>query len=167
MISLAVFASTGELPSEYELSCTYDCQIILIWVRCRCNDRCHCLEELSSPSSTQHPILTLSSHQLDIQWRAVFGALQGGPSRWIVSEEANNSPGALICLVGATFNVQLKILPMILVGRIFTGWAVGLSFHGCFRCTTPSARILRFEDLSLALAANDWYWIYRVRFSCS
>jgi len=41
-------------------------------------------------------------------------------------------------------------------------------FPWLFRCTTPSARILRFEGFIVGLSQqNDWYWIYRVRFSCS
>ncbi len=34
--------------------------------------------------------------------------------------------GALICLVGAILQCSAQNLAMILVGRIFTGWAVGL-----------------------------------------
>jgi len=34
--------------------------------------------------------------------------------------------GALICLVGAILQAAAKNLGMILVGRIFAGWAVGL-----------------------------------------
>lgn len=34
--------------------------------------------------------------------------------------------GALICLVGATLQAAAQNLPMIFIGRILAGWAVGL-----------------------------------------
>jgi MFS family permease len=50
---------------------------------------------------------------------AVFGSLMGGRKVTILI-------GSLICLVGAVLQASAVNLSMILVGRIFAGWAVGL-----------------------------------------
>jgi len=57
---------------------------------------------------------------------AVFGALQGGLTmdRW--GRKITILIGALICVVGAVLQTAAQNLAMMLVGRILTGWAVGL-----------------------------------------
>jgi MFS family permease len=57
---------------------------------------------------------------------AVFGALQGGLTMDKFGRKLTILMGALICLVGAILQCTAQNLAMILVGRIFTGWAVGL-----------------------------------------
>ncbi|TGO09572.1 hypothetical protein BTUL_0161g00250 [Botrytis tulipae] len=57
---------------------------------------------------------------------AVFGALQGGLTMDRYGRKITIFMGALICLVGAILQTAAQNLAMILVGRIFTGWAVGL-----------------------------------------
>ena len=57
---------------------------------------------------------------------AVFGALQGGLTMDRFGRKLTILMGALICLVGAILQCTAQNLAMILVGRILTGWAVGL-----------------------------------------
>ncbi|KAH6692139.1 general substrate transporter [Leptodontidium sp. MPI-SDFR-AT-0119] len=57
---------------------------------------------------------------------AVFGALQGGLTMDRFGRKITILMGSLICLVGALLQSSAQNLAMILVGRIFTGWAVGL-----------------------------------------
>jgi MFS family permease len=57
---------------------------------------------------------------------AVFGALQGGLTMDRCGRKLTILMGALICLAGAILQCAAQDLAMILVGRIFTGWAVGL-----------------------------------------
>ncbi|TVY25685.1 MFS glucose transporter [Lachnellula hyalina] len=57
---------------------------------------------------------------------AVFGSLMGGLTMDRFGRRMTIQIGALICLVGAILQAAAKNLGMILVGRIFAGWAVGL-----------------------------------------
>lgn len=57
---------------------------------------------------------------------AVFGALQGGFTMDRYGRKATILLGALICVVGAVLQTSAQNLAMMLVGRILTGWAVGL-----------------------------------------
>ncbi|KAI9047420.1 hypothetical protein LZ554_008864 [Drepanopeziza brunnea f. sp. 'monogermtubi'] len=57
---------------------------------------------------------------------AVLGALQGGLTMDRFGRKITILMGSLICLVGAILQCAAQNLAMILVGRILTGWAVGL-----------------------------------------
>ncbi|KIW03458.1 uncharacterized protein PV09_05227 [Verruconis gallopava] len=57
---------------------------------------------------------------------AVFGSLMGGWTMDKVGRRYTVQIGAIICLIGAVLQAAAQNLAMILVGRIFTGWAVGL-----------------------------------------
>lgn len=57
---------------------------------------------------------------------AVFGSLMGGWTMDRIGRRWTVQIGAMICLVGAILQAAARNLGMILVGRIFTGWAVGL-----------------------------------------
>ena len=57
---------------------------------------------------------------------AVFGSLMGGFTMDSLGRRMTIQIGALICLVGAILQAAARNLAMILVGRIFAGWAVGL-----------------------------------------
>jgi sugar porter (SP) family MFS transporter len=57
---------------------------------------------------------------------AVFGSLMGGLTMDRYGRRKTILIGALICLVGAILQAAARNLAMILVGRIFAGWAVGL-----------------------------------------
>lgn len=57
---------------------------------------------------------------------AVFGSLMGGWTLDKIGRRWTIQLGACICLVGAILQAAAQNLGMILVGRIFTGWAVGL-----------------------------------------
>jgi MFS family permease len=57
---------------------------------------------------------------------AVFGSLMGGFTMDRFGRKWTIQIGALICLVGAILQAGARNLAMILVGRIFAGWAVGL-----------------------------------------
>jgi MFS family permease len=57
---------------------------------------------------------------------AVFGSLMGGLTMDRYGRKMTIQMGALICLVGATLQAAARNLSMMLVGRIFAGWAVGL-----------------------------------------
>ena len=57
---------------------------------------------------------------------AVFGSLMGGFTMDRFGRKMTIQIGAIICLVGAILQAAARNLGMILVGRIFAGWAVGL-----------------------------------------
>ncbi|TVY21189.1 MFS glucose transporter mfs1 [Lachnellula arida] len=57
---------------------------------------------------------------------AVFGSLMGGLTMDRFGRRMTIQTGALISLVGAILQAAARNLSMILVGRIFAGWAVGL-----------------------------------------
>lgn len=57
---------------------------------------------------------------------AVFGSLMGGLTMDRIGRRWTIQLGACICLLGAVLQSAAKNLGMMLVGRIFTGWAVGL-----------------------------------------
>ena len=57
---------------------------------------------------------------------AVFGALMGGLTMDSLGRKMTIFIGAAICLVGAILQCAAQNLAMMLVGRILTGWAVGL-----------------------------------------
>ena len=57
---------------------------------------------------------------------AVFGSLMGGLTMDRFGRKHTIQLGALICMVGAILQSAARNLGMILVGRIFAGWAVGL-----------------------------------------
>ncbi|KAJ5115412.1 hypothetical protein NUU61_001171 [Penicillium alfredii] len=57
---------------------------------------------------------------------AIIGSLQGGLTVDRFGRKATIQLGALICLVGATLQAAAQNLPMIFIGRILAGWAVGL-----------------------------------------
>ena len=57
---------------------------------------------------------------------AVFGALMGGLTMDRFGRKMTIFIGGAICLIGAILQSAAANLAMILVGRIFTGWAVGL-----------------------------------------
>ena len=57
---------------------------------------------------------------------AVFGSLMGGLTMDRFGRRATVQIGAFICLIGAILQSAAQNLAMILVGRIFAGWAVGL-----------------------------------------
>lgn len=57
---------------------------------------------------------------------AVFGSLMGGLTMDRFGRRKTIVIGALICFVGAILQASAVNLAMILVGRIFAGWAVGL-----------------------------------------
>ena len=57
---------------------------------------------------------------------AVFGFLMGGLTMDRFGRKMTIFIGALICLVGAILQAAVVNLPVILVEKILTGWAVGL-----------------------------------------
>ena len=57
---------------------------------------------------------------------AVFGSLMGGLTMDRFGRKPTIQIGAIICLLGAVLQSAARNLGMILVGRIFAGWAVGL-----------------------------------------
>ncbi|KAF2433618.1 putative MFS sugar transporter [Tothia fuscella] len=57
---------------------------------------------------------------------AVFGSLMGGLIMDKIGRRWTIQTGAIICLVGAILQAAARNLSMMLVGRIATGWAVGL-----------------------------------------
>lgn len=57
---------------------------------------------------------------------AVFGSLMGGLTMDRYGRKMTIQMGALICLIGAILQAAARNLSMMLVGRIFAGWAVGL-----------------------------------------
>ncbi|CEL07867.1 general substrate transporter [Aspergillus pseudodeflectus] len=57
---------------------------------------------------------------------AAIGALQGGLTMDRFGRKFTIQMGAFICLIGAILQAAANNLAMILVGRIFAGWAVGL-----------------------------------------
>jgi MFS family permease len=57
---------------------------------------------------------------------AVFGSLMGGLIMDSIGRRWTIQTGACICLVGAILQAAAQNLGMMLVGRLFTGWAVGL-----------------------------------------
>ncbi|RAL15344.1 sugar porter family MFS transporter [Aspergillus homomorphus CBS 101889] len=57
---------------------------------------------------------------------AAIGALQGGLTMDRFGRKFTIQMGAFICLIGAILQSAAQNLAMILVGRIFAGWAVGL-----------------------------------------
>jgi MFS family permease len=57
---------------------------------------------------------------------AVFGSLMGGFTMDSIGRRWTVQLGACICMVGAVLQAAARNLGMMLVGRIFTGWAVGL-----------------------------------------
>ena len=57
---------------------------------------------------------------------AVFGSLMGGITADRFGRKPTVQIGAIICLIGAILQSAAQNLGMMLVGRIFTGWAVGL-----------------------------------------
>jgi MFS family permease len=75
---------------------------------------------------------------------AVFGSLMGGFTMDRFGRKLTIQIGALICLVGAILQCTARNLAMILVGRIFTGWAVGLLSMSVpvyqSECAHPSVR---------------------------
>jgi MFS family permease len=57
---------------------------------------------------------------------AVFGSLTGGLTMDRFGRRMTIQLGACICLLGAILQAAARNLGMMLVGRIFTGYAVGL-----------------------------------------
>jgi MFS family permease len=57
---------------------------------------------------------------------AVFGSLMGGSTMDRVGRKVTVQIGAVIALVGGILQASAPNLASILVGRIFSGWAVGL-----------------------------------------
>jgi MFS family permease len=57
---------------------------------------------------------------------AVFGSLMGGLTMDRFGRRMTIQIAAVICLIGAILQSAARNLAMILVGRIFAGWAVGL-----------------------------------------
>jgi MFS family permease len=57
---------------------------------------------------------------------AVFGSLMGGLTMDRIGRKWTVQMGAIICLFGAVLQAAAQNLGMMLAGRIFTGWAVGL-----------------------------------------
>lgn len=57
---------------------------------------------------------------------AVFGSLMGGITMDTIGRRWTIQIGAIICLFGAILQAASINLGMMLAGRIFTGWAVGL-----------------------------------------
>lgn len=57
---------------------------------------------------------------------ACLGALQGGLVMDRIGRKYTILMGAVICCIGAILQSSAQNLAMILVGRIFAGWAVGL-----------------------------------------
>ncbi|KAI4149163.1 MAG: hypothetical protein LQ340_004766 [Diploschistes diacapsis] len=57
---------------------------------------------------------------------AVFGSLMGGLTMDRFGRRTTVQIGAFICLIGAILQSAAQNLAMILVGRVFAGWAVGL-----------------------------------------
>ncbi|KAF2147822.1 putative MFS sugar transporter [Myriangium duriaei CBS 260.36] len=75
---------------------------------------------------------------------AVFGALQGGFTMDRFGRKKTVQIGALIAAVGAILQCAAQNLAMILVGRIISGWAVGLLSMSVpvyqAECSIPSIR---------------------------
>lgn len=57
---------------------------------------------------------------------AVFGALSGGLTMDRIGRKGSIQIGALVALVGAILQAAAVHLGMLLVGRIITGWAIGI-----------------------------------------
>jgi MFS family permease len=68
---------------------------------------------------------------------AVFGSLMGGFTMDRFGRRMTIQMGALICLLGAILQAAARNLGMILVGRIFAGWAVGLLSMSVPVCKPP------------------------------
>lgn len=73
---------------------------------------------------------------------AVFGSLMGGLTMDRFGRKMTIQMGALICLLGAILQAGARNLAMILVGRIFAGWAVGLLSMSVPVCKLFSVREL-------------------------
>jgi len=110
-ISLAVFASTGSFLFGYDAGVMTD----VIASK-------NFLAFFNTTSDS--PIIGAINSTFN--GGAVFGALQGGLTMDRYGRKITILMGALICLVGAILQCTARNLAMILVGRIFTGWAVGL-----------------------------------------
>ncbi|PMD53062.1 general substrate transporter [Hyaloscypha bicolor E] len=111
MISLAIFASTGSFLFGYDAGVMTDVIASKNFLA------------FFHTTSDSDIIGAINS---TFNGGAVFGALQGGLTMDRFGRKLTILMGALICLVGAILQCTAQNLAMILVGRIFTGWAVGL-----------------------------------------
>ncbi|KAJ5748818.1 uncharacterized protein N7511_010514 [Penicillium nucicola] len=57
---------------------------------------------------------------------AVIGSLQGGLTMDRFGRKFTIQLGACLCIIGASLQAAAQNLPMILIGRILAGWAIGL-----------------------------------------
>ncbi|ATZ52076.1 hypothetical protein BCIN_07g05910 [Botrytis cinerea B05.10] len=110
-ISLAVFASTGSFLFGYDAGVMTD--VIAS-------------QNFLTFFNTTQDSSIIGAINSTFNGGAVFGALQGGLTMDRYGRKITIFMGALICLVGAVLQTAAQNLAMILVGRIFTGWAVGL-----------------------------------------
>ncbi|PQE15325.1 MFS sugar transporter protein [Rutstroemia sp. NJR-2017a BBW] len=110
-VSLAVFASTGSFLFGYDAGVMTD--VIAS-------------KNFLNFFNTTKDSSIIGAINSTFNGGAVFGALQGGLTMDRYGRKITILMGALICLVGAVLQTAAQNLAMILVGRIFTGWAVGL-----------------------------------------
>ena len=80
---------------------------------------------------------------------AVFGALSGGLTMDRVGRKGSIQIGALAAFVGAILQAAAAHLAMLLVGRIITGWAVGIMSMAVpvyqAECAHRKSTIVRFR----------------------
>lgn len=103
---------------------------------------------------------------------AVFGSLMGGFTMDRFGRKMTIQIGALICLVGAILQAAARNLAMILVGRILTGWAVGLLSMSVpvyqSECAHPSVRglIVGMAQQMIGVGFIVWVLIFPVYCGC-
>ncbi|PGH15893.1 hypothetical protein AJ79_02060 [Helicocarpus griseus UAMH5409] len=110
-ISLAVFAATGSFLFGYDQGVMTD--VI---------QSPHFLEYFDTHPTS--PII--GAINSTFSGGAVFGSLMGGFTMDKLGRKMTIQIGAFIALIGAILQAAARNLPMILVGRILAGWAVGL-----------------------------------------
>ena len=97
---------------------------------------------------------------------AVFGSLMGGLTMDRFGRRVTVQIGAFICLIGAILQAAAQNLAMILVGRIFAGWAVGLLSMSVpvyqSECAHPKIRGLIVgltqQMIGVGFIVSTWVW---------
>ena len=110
-ISLAVFAATGSFLFGYDAGVMTDV--------------------IQSPHFLYYFNTTKTSSIIGainstFSGGAALGSLMGGLTMDRFGRKMTVQIGAAICLIGAILQAAARNLSMILIGRIFAGWAVGL-----------------------------------------
>ncbi|TAQ90309.1 hypothetical protein B7494_g1362 [Chlorociboria aeruginascens] len=128
-VSLAVFAATGSFLFGYDAGVMTDVIGSVNFLT-------------YFNTNTNSPII--GAINATFNGGAVFGSLMGGLTMDRFGRKMTIQIGALICLLGAILQASAKNLGMILVGRIFAGWAIGLMSMSVpvyqSECAHPSIR---------------------------